>query len=107
MQIHETLYSAPLAFLLISPFLNFKFVHETAIAICLFLIIKWFSNYRKCTVSYLECKMRGVKKENGYLYNYLEYVINLNTHPYSYVFYIAATLIIILNICAKRGLLSS
>ena len=33
----------------------------------LFFTFKIIIDYRKCTISYLECKIRGVKQEEGYL----------------------------------------
>jgi|TARA_B110000259_G_scaffold183182_1_gene228064 hypothetical protein len=37
----------------------------------LFVTLKILFDYTKCTFSYLEIKLRGVKKEEGYLYNLL------------------------------------
>lgn len=95
------LYALPLAFLIISPLLPFKRANEVAITICIYLLIKWITDYRKCTLSYMECKIRGVKKTSGYLYNYLEPVLNLNRHPDRYYFYLTALVLILLNITSK------
>lgn len=39
----------------------------------LFLIyFKVLFRYDKCTVSYVECKARGVKKRDGYIYSFLD-----------------------------------
>ena len=46
-------------------------------ALVLFFTIKWLLNYRKCTISYIECVARGVKKEKGYLYNLLNGIVDL------------------------------
>ena len=45
------------------------------IKLLLFLALKIIFNYTKCTISYIEVKLRGVKKEEGYLYDLL---ISLN-----------------------------
>ena len=39
-------------------------------------------NYDKCTISYLECKIRKVKKEEGYLFNFLNNFIQLRNDKY-------------------------
>ena len=53
------------------------------ITLLIFFTLKIIFNYRKCTISYLECKIRGVKKEEGYLYQFLENIINIrNTNHY-------------------------
>lgn len=41
------------------------------LAILLFIGFKVVFRYEKCTVSYIEVKVRGVRKEEGYLYNFL------------------------------------
>ena len=83
--LHE-LYALPLAFLFISPFLPFG--QGLAMTICIYLLIKWLSDYRKCTISYLECKVRGVKKEDGYINRYIDPVIDLNQSEYRYFIYL-------------------
>jgi hypothetical protein len=47
------------------------------VAFIIYFAFKWITNYRKCTISYIECKLRGVKKEEGYLYNFLNEMTNL------------------------------
>ena len=47
------------------------------IKLLLFLTIKVLLDYNKCTISYLEVKLRGVKKEEGYLYDLLTSLNNL------------------------------
>lgn len=42
------------------------------IATLLFIALKVLFRYEKCTVSYIEVKLRGVPKEDGYLYNFLK-----------------------------------
>jgi hypothetical protein len=98
----EELYALPLAFLLISPILPFSRAHEISIVLCLYLLIKWLSDYRKCTVSFIECKLRGVKKENGYLNSYLDPIINMNRHRDRYLYYGTAVAVISLNIVAQK-----
>ena len=50
------------------------------IQLLLFLTIKVLLDYNKCTISYLEVKLRGVKKEEGYLYDLLTSLNNLRYH---------------------------
>ena len=50
------------------------------IKLLLFLTIKVLLDYNKCTISYLEVKLRGVKKEEGYLYDLLKSLNNLRYH---------------------------
>jgi hypothetical protein len=65
-------------------------------ALVVYISFKLTFNYRKCTISYLEVKLRGVKKEEGYLYALLENVVDLRYDPFlisvitifnTYIFY--------------------
>ncbi len=50
------------------------------IKLLLFLFLKIVFDYTKCTISYIEVKLRGVKKEEGYLYNLLTSLNNIRNH---------------------------
>lgn len=42
-----------------------------------FVTLKLLLDYRKCTLSYIECKVRNVKKTEGYIHNALEEIMRL------------------------------
>jgi len=54
-----------LYFMILNIYIPTEYMH-----LLLFFTIKILIDYRKCNISYLECKIRNVKKEEGYL-NYL------------------------------------
>ena len=66
-------------------------------AISAYFLFRWITDYRKCTISYIECKLRGVKKEDGYLYNTLEPIFDYNKSEYRYLIYLLFIIIIIIN----------
>lgn len=66
--------------------------------ICIFIFIKLLFDLRKCTVSYIECKVRGVKKEEGIVYNFLDNIFCLNQYKSIYIILIT---IIIINNCLQ------
>ena len=43
----------------------------------LFFTFKIIFDFRKCTLSYLECKIRGVKKEKGYLNQFFDKLFDI------------------------------
>ena len=57
------------------------------IKLLLFLFMKIIFDYKKCTISYIEVKLRGVKKEEGYLYNLLSSINNLRYHKDINIYY--------------------
>lgn len=61
----------------------------------LFLGFKWMFNYRKCTFSYIEVKLRNVKKEEGYLYSFLEALVNFRNTQYIYAIFILQAIFIL------------
>jgi hypothetical protein len=74
-------------------------LNNISLGICLFILFKMIFNYHKCTISYLECKIRGVEKEEGYIYNFMRNIININKTKYnSLVYIILITVVIILSI---------
>ena len=73
------------------------------IAIVIFIFIKMVFNYRKCTFSYLECKLRKVKKEEGYLYTFLEHLINLRNTDHNLFIYFSGVLFVIYYFFIKKN----
>ena len=71
-----------------------KKLNEYYIGILVFFLIKMVFNYRKCTVSYIECKLRNVKKENGYINKFMNDIIDFREKDESIFVYIYAGLII-------------
>ena len=65
--------------------------YSIILAFCLFKIL---FNYRKCTISYIECKARGVKKEDGILGSLLDHVVDLRNTKFTNILYPITALIL-------------
>ena len=65
---------------------------------CAYFLYKWITDNRKCTISYLECKLRKVKKEDGILYNALDRIIDLNQTKYKYYIIAFGIIISLINL---------
>lgn len=94
-------YSIPLLlliFLIVSLFLKNETINQSALVICFYFLFRWLTNYRKCTISFIECKIRGVKKENGFLYNCIDPIINYNKTKYKYYLYIFILIVLSFNL---------
>ena len=52
-------------------------VQNIYIGLIIFILFKWLFNYRKCTISYIEYRLRNSKKEDCYLYRFMENLIDL------------------------------
>jgi hypothetical protein len=63
-------------------------------ALTIYFGFKWLFNYRKCTISYIEVKLSGVKKEEGYLYRFLNYLIDFRYDDHIYKMYVIQFLFI-------------
>lgn len=68
---------------------SFRDIPQWYIAILLFIAFKVIFKYEKCTLSYIEVKARGVKKEEGILYNFLSGFQDIRGEPV--LFYALAT----------------
>ena len=84
-------------FFLISFFIKNKNINTISMTICFYFLFRWITNYRKCTISYIECKLRRVPKENGVIFNILEPLYDINKSDYRYLIYIFVFIIILIN----------
>lgn len=78
------------------------------IAILLFITFKVVFRYDKCTISYMECKARGVPKEEGYIYNLLASFHNLRSNKVLYVtllIYVSVITVAYFCVLGKRMLI--
>ena len=50
-------------------FSNNYFFTKTSLYIALFFTIKFMLNYTNCTFGYIECKIRNVDREHGFINN--------------------------------------
>ena len=73
--------------------INNKKINEIALTMIGYFLFRWITNYRKCTISYLECKLRGVKKDDGYIYNILNPLFDVNKKHNRSKYYILFTLL--------------
>ena len=80
-----------------------KNLNKIYIGILLFFLFKTIFNYRKCTISYLECKLRKVKKEQGYLNRFMDKIIDIRYSNISIILYIYSFLIIYYYFIEKRN----
>ena len=85
-------------FLITSCFINHEIVNEISLSMCIYLLFKWIFNHNKCTFSYIECKLRNVKKERGYIYRFLDSIININKKKYFIFIYIFTLFIIFVQL---------
>tara|TARA_B110000495_G_C22545081_1_gene330248 strand:+ start:192 stop:443 length:252 start_codon:yes stop_codon:yes gene_type:complete len=50
-----------------------------------------------CSVGFLECKLRRVSREDSYIYQILDNVVDINKRREKYFFYILYLIILIIN----------
>lgn len=70
-------------------------VPQWYVAVLLFAAFKIAVNYKKCTISYIECKLRGVKRERGLLSSLLDGIVDLRDEGY----WVALTLVFTALVC--------
>ena len=72
-----------------------KYIPPQFSVLIMFFTLKMLLNYKKCTFSYLECKYRKVKRQDGYLASLMDHIVDLRTTRHKYILYPIATLLII------------
>ena len=83
--------------------LNDSTIPKVYMVILLFFVIKLLINYRNCTVSYIECKLRKVKKEQGYLNRFMDSIIDLRYTPHVYIIYFLSAIILYYYFIVKKN----
>jgi hypothetical protein len=71
-----------------------------------FILFKWLFNYRKCTISRIECILRGVKKNNGYLYTFLETITDIRYNNHIIVFIVLSLYILYIHYIVNDNILT-
>ena len=89
---------------LIYGIINYQQLSEIYFIILLFFMIKIIVNYRKCTLSYLECKLLNKKKEDVYLNHFFNLIIDIRYSNHIYLILSIGLIIIYLN-CNKFELI--
>ena len=55
-------------------------IDQNYMILLIFFLLKTLFDYRKCTVSYLETKLRSVKKKDGYLFALMDDILNIRNN---------------------------
>lgn len=86
-----------LTFLILSCFIKNKNVNQISMTICVYFLFRWLTDYRKCSISYFEIKIRGVSKEEGIIYQFLDPLFNYNKSKFRFIIYLVLVTIIYIN----------
>ena len=75
-----------------------KRVPKWYVAIIIYFLFKMLTGYDKCTISYIECKLRNVKKQDGYIYDFLHSIISLKDTLHGIYIYLIGIVFILVYI---------
>ena len=64
------------------------------LAFCSFKVI---SNYRVCSVAYLECKLRDVRRNDSYMNSFLDPIVDLRYTNHTYILTLISFIILTYN----------
>jgi len=67
---------------------------RTYIVVLVFMLFKIITDYRLCTLSYLEYKIRGVTRNEGYLNQFLDPIIDLRDTKHFYYIIVLSFIIL-------------
>ncbi len=83
--------------------LSRKLIGQWYIVLLYFIMFKMIFSYEKCTLSYIECVIRNVKKERGYIYQFLNGFIELRNNKNVFCFLILYTVLISIKFFKDGG----
>jgi len=78
-------------------FIRDPLINLLNISTCILFISKWITNFNVCSVGILECKLRRVSREDSYVYQVLDNIVDINKRKEKYMFYILYLIILIIN----------
>ena len=67
------------------------------IPLLVFSIVKTTLDYRICSVAYFECKLRGVKREESYMNQFLDPIVDVRYTNHAYPLFIMAYFVIFIS----------
>ena len=73
---------------------NVPLLYLFCLAFCSFKVI---SNYRVCSVAYLECKIRGIKRDKSLMNKFLDPIVDLRYTDHIYALTILSFIILTYN----------
>ena len=94
---NNAIYILSFYLLLSTFFIRDPLVNLLNISTCILIISKWVTNYNVCSVGFLECKLRRVSREDSYIYQVLDNIVDINKRREKYFFYILYLIILIIN----------
>ena len=79
-------------------FIRDPLINLLNISTCILFFSKWLTDYNICSVGFIECKLRRVSREDSYVYQILDSIVDINKRKEKYMFYILYLIILIINI---------
>ena len=94
---NNAIYILSFYLLLSTFFIRDPLVNLLNISTCILIISKWLTDYNVCSVGFLECKLRRVSREDSYIYQVLDNIVDINKRREKNFFYILYLIILIIN----------
>ena len=87
------------SYLILGVYLSFKHTHwkNVYFLALLFCSFKVISNYRVCSIAYLECKIRDIKREQSLMNKFLDPIVDLRYTDHIYILTIVSFIILTYN----------
>ena len=77
-------------------------VDSVYLLLLLFITFKVVTNYRVCSFAYLECKVRDVRREESYINQFLDPIVNLRYTDHIYILFPLTFIILFYNIIYRK-----
>lgn len=94
---NNAIYLLTMYLLLTTFFIRDPFINLLNISTCILIISKWVTNINVCSVGFLECKFRNVSRDDSYVYQVLDNIVDINKTTHINFFYLLYIILIIIN----------
>ena len=96
------------SYLILGLYLSFicNEINQVYLILLMFITFKVITNYRVCSFAYLECKVRDIKREDSYINQFLDPIVNLRFTDHIYILIPLTFIILFYNIIYRDNGLS-
>lgn len=86
-------------FILLTPFVidipSYYILHITS---CICLLVHWWANDDTCSLTILECELRGINKSDALAHKFISPIYNINDNTWSRLIYIITFFVMFVSI---------
>jgi len=91
-------HSLIILFVLLAPFTKYAPILILHITFCISLLVHWIGNNNACSLTLLECSLRGIQPTQSYTHKFIAPMYDISSTSWSIICYIVTIFLMMLSI---------